>query len=288
MKVIVAEVLGMCFGVRDALKAVGRIDTPATVTIHGELVHNEVVLDRLRSRGFAMASEQRRHELPTTDAVLVTAHGISNRERHRLELAGKKLLDTTCPLVTRAHDAAQELQAAGYFVLLIGQPQHVEVRGIIEDLTDFEVVQTPEQVRAYHRSRLGICCQTTTPARLVQEIRVAVARNNPDAHIRFIDTVCLPTKEHQNALERLLGQVEAMVVVGGRHSNNTRELVARCRDRGLEAYHVQCASDLKAGWFTNVETVGLIAGTSTLDETIDEVHRALMAFNAESDGERGA
>jgi 4-hydroxy-3-methylbut-2-enyl diphosphate reductase len=278
MNVIVAEVLGMCFGVRDALKVVGKIGVPAAVTIHGELVHNEVVLDRLRSRGFTMASEKRRHELPTTDAVLVTAHGISNLERRRLEQAGKKLLDTTCPLVTRAHDAAQELQAAGYFVLLIGQPQHVEVRGIIEDLTDFEVVQTPEQVRAYHRPRLGICCQTTTPLRLVQEIRAAVVRNNPRALIRFIDTVCLPTKEHQNALERLLGQVEAMVVVGGRHSNNTRELVARCRVRGLEAYHVQGAADLRTDWFMGVRTVGLTAGTSTLDETIHEVHRALMAM----------
>jgi 4-hydroxy-3-methylbut-2-enyl diphosphate reductase len=288
MKVIFAEVLGMCFGVRDALKSVGKIDQPATVTIHGELVHNEVVLDRLRSRGFAMAEERRRHELPTTDAVLVTAHGISNRERKRLEQAGKRLLDTTCPLVTRAHDAAQQLQAASYYVLLIGQPQHVEVRGIVEDLIHFEVVQKPEQVRNYHRPRLGICCQTTTPIQMVQEIRDAVARKNPDAEIHFIDTVCQPTKEHQNALERLLRQVEAVVVVGGRHSNNTRELVARCRNRGLEAFHVQGASDLRADWFVGVQTVGLTAGTSTLDETIHEVHRALMTIDAESDGERGA
>jgi 4-hydroxy-3-methylbut-2-enyl diphosphate reductase len=275
MRVLVAEVLGMCFGVRDALKAAVRVEQPGDVTIHGELVHNEVVLDRLRARGFAMAAEDRRLELPTTETVLVTAHGISNRERARLERAGKQLLDTTCPLVTRAHEAARELQEAGYHVLVIGQPQHVEVRGIIEDLTSFDVVQKIEKVRRYESRRLGIICQTTTPVRLVDEIRRVVAERNPDAEIRFIDTVCLPTKEHQNALERLLDQVERMIVVGGLRSNNTRELVARCRARNVPAYHVQAAGDLQASWFVGVETVGLTAGTSTLDETIAEVRKAL-------------
>jgi 4-hydroxy-3-methylbut-2-en-1-yl diphosphate reductase len=282
MRVVVADVLGMCFGVRDALKAVGRIDKPTAVTIHGELVHNEVVLDRLRSRGFAMAPEKHRVALPMTDTVLVTAHGISNRERQRLEQAGKRLLDTTCPLVNRAHDAAQELQAGRYFVLLIGQPDHVEVRGIAEDLNDFEIVQNQQQVRAYGRPRLGILCQTTSPARLVQEVRDEVARRNPGSEIRFIDTVCLPTKEHQNALERLLDKVQAVVVVGGLRSNNTRELVARCRDRGVRAYHVQGAADLQAGWFVGTDAVGLTAGTSTLDETIADVRRALLAIGTKN------
>ena len=99
---------------------------------------------------------------------------------------------------------------------------------------------------------------------------------NPEAEIQFVDTVCLPTKEHQRSLERLLDQVDAMVVVGGRNSNNTRELVALCRERGVPAVHVQEASDLDPDWFAGVRTVGLTAGTSTLDTTIDEVHRALL------------
>src|SRR5437762_1029214 len=106
MNVVIADVLGMCFGVRQALESLEAIDEPGAVTIHGELVHNEVVLDSLRTRGFGMVAEERRLELPVTDTVLITAHGISNRERQRLESAGKKLLDTTCPLVRRAHDAA--------------------------------------------------------------------------------------------------------------------------------------------------------------------------------------
>ena len=107
-----------------------------------------------------------------------------------------------------------------------------------------------------------------------------VALRNPDAEIKFIDTVCLPTKEHQRALERLLDRVEAVVVVGGLNSNNTRELVARCRERDRPVFHVQSAADLDPTWFKSFATLGLTAGTSTLPETIDEVHRALVWIGA--------
>jgi 4-hydroxy-3-methylbut-2-enyl diphosphate reductase len=275
MKVIRAEVMGMCFGVRDALHLIERVQQPSAVTIHGELVHNEAVLERLEVRGFQMQTEQQRHELPTTEIVLITAHGISQNERRRLEAAGKRLVDTTCPLVERAHQAALKLQALGYHVLVIGRRGHVEVEGLIGDLASFDVIESPEEVTCYHRGRLGIMCQTTTPAALVQRIRQTVAARNPDAEIRFIDTVCHPTKDHQQALERMLEQVEVMVIVGGRNSNNTRQLVARCEEKGVAAYHIQNAADLSRSWFDRVETVGLTAGTSTLDATIEEVYQAL-------------
>ena len=122
----------------------------------------------------------------------------------------------------------------------------------------------------------GAYCQTTTPARLVDAVREAVERRNPDADISFIDTVCHPTKDHQKALERLMDEVEAMVVVGGANSNNTRQLVLRCQERGLPAYHVRGPEDLRPEWFDGVEIVGLTAGTSTLDATIAAVERALQ------------
>ena len=278
MRVIRAEVLGMCFGVRDALQILAEVKSPTDVTIHGELVHNETVIAELGKRGFQMVKETARRPLPVTDTVLITAHGVSDRERQRLEAAGKQLVDTTCPLVQRAHDAAQKLQRDGYHVLLIGRRGHVEVQGIIEDLASFDVIQTPDEVRRYSHTKLGIMCQTTSPARLVQQIRDAVAQQNPHAAIRFIDTVCHPTKDHQKALEALLEQVEAVVVVGGRNSNNTRELVARCREKGVTAFHIQSAKDLDPAWFAGLETVGLTAGTSTLDATIEEVQRALHAL----------
>jgi 4-hydroxy-3-methylbut-2-enyl diphosphate reductase len=113
MKVIRADVMGMCFGVRDALQIIADVPQPQHVTIHGELVHNEAVLTHLKTRGFRMVHESQRHELPVTETVLITAHGVSEAERRRLEAAGKQLVDTTCPLVARAHQAAQKLQAQG-------------------------------------------------------------------------------------------------------------------------------------------------------------------------------
>jgi 4-hydroxy-3-methylbut-2-enyl diphosphate reductase len=280
MQIVVADVLGMCFGVRDALAVIDDIDRPDAVTIHGELVHNEKVLDHLHERGFHMVDEQRRTSLPITDTVLITAHGVSQKERRRLEEAGKRLIDTTCPLVTRAHDAAQKLQRDGCHVLVIGKPGHVEVQGVIEDLASFDIVQSPEEVRTYPHARIGIMCQTTTPVDLAHAIRRAVEAKNSHADVRFVDTICHPTKDHQKALDRLLEQVQAVVVVGGRNSNNTKQLVRRCELGGVPAYHVQDADDLRAEWFDGIDRVGLTAGTSTLADTIRRVHDGLLALAA--------
>lgn len=280
MQIILADVLGMCFGVRDALAIIDDIDRPEAVTIHGELVHNEKVLDRLQDRGFRMVEENRRTSLPVTDTVLITAHGVSQRERRRLESAGKRLIDTTCPLVTRAHDAAQKLQGDGFHVLVIGKPGHVEVQGIVEDLTSYDLLQSPADVRTYPHPKLGIMCQTTTPVEFAQRIHRAVQAKNPHAEVRFADTICHPTKDHQKALEKLLDEVQAVVVVGGRNSNNTKQLVRRCEERGVPAYHVQDADDLRPEWFEGVDMVGLTAGTSTLEETIRRVHGELQALAA--------
>ena len=133
MNVIRARAMGMCFGVRDALRATTKLADPGGVTIHGELVHNEAVIDDLSRRGFQMIPKGRRDRVPETPLVLITAHGISRRERSRLLGAGKSLVDATCPLVRHVQDAAVALQRAGYFVIVLGRHNHVEVQGIIGD-----------------------------------------------------------------------------------------------------------------------------------------------------------
>ena len=276
MDVIRAEVLGMCFGVRDALAAIGDVADPSRVTMHGQLVHNEVVVSRLRVRGFGMTEEDARDEVAPTPAVLVTAHGISDRERTRLADAGKELIDTTCPLVRRVHLAAQKLQRDGYHVLVIGRQGHVEVRGIVEDLDSFDVVPDVASVHRYPHARLGVICQSTTAPRVAAEVRARIERENAHTEVKFVDTTCQPTRDHQRALMELLPNVDAVVVVGGSNSNNTRELAALARSRGVPAYHVGGAADLRSEWFTGCRRVGLTAGTSTLDETVQEVEDALI------------
>ncbi|MBS0266386.1 MAG: 4-hydroxy-3-methylbut-2-enyl diphosphate reductase [Planctomycetes bacterium] len=278
MQVLIAEALGFCFGVRDALEAAERTPDPGRVTIHGELVHNPVVTHRLQSKGFQQNPEAKRDELPPTPLVMITAHGISDRERHRLEKAGHQLIDTTCPLVQRVHRAAQQLADEGRYVVIIGRPGHVEVRGIHEDLADAEIVESVAAVRNYAQRRLGIVCQSTTPPRVAEAIVTAIREANPDADIRFVDTICQPTRDRQEAVVKLAPQVDAMVVVGGKNSNNTRELASLCQAQHVPAFHVESAADLNAEWFRGCRVVGLTAGTSTLDETIDEVRRQLEAL----------
>jgi 4-hydroxy-3-methylbut-2-enyl diphosphate reductase len=111
-------------------------------------------------------------------------------------------------------------------------------------------------------------------------IVAAIHSANPGADVRFVDTICQPTKDHQRALERLLERVEAVVVVGGKNSNNTKALVGRCRLAGARAWHVQTAADIDPSWFDGLEEVGLTAGTSTLEETITEVRRVLESIEA--------
>ncbi len=275
MKVLRADAMGICFGVRDALAMAAALPDPVNTTIHGELVHNETVLVQLRTRGFRMTAKAERDSLPPTQDVLITAHGISDRERRRLEGAGKRLIDTTCPLVERVHRAAQALQADGYHVLVLGRRAHAEVRGIVEDLTTYDVLESLEDVMDFGRPKLGLVCQTTTPPDLAKQILAAVRARNPAAQVRFADTICQPTRERQQALERLLYKVDAMVVGGGKNSNNTRQLVERCRAANVPVWHVQDAAGLADCGLDGHQVVGLTAGTSTPDETIDAVYATL-------------
>jgi 4-hydroxy-3-methylbut-2-enyl diphosphate reductase len=276
MRVIRAQAMGLCFGVRDALALARGVDQPARVTIRGELVHNEAVQRELAQRGFQLQPESHRGQPPRTEFVMITAHGVSNRERRSLEEAGKRLLDTTCPLVERVHDAAFRLSREGRRILIIGRPGHVEVMGILGDFDQALVVSGPQDARPYGAARLGVVCQTTTPPHLAEATLAAIRAANPAADIQFEDTICQPTRDRQQALLRILPEVDAVVVVGGRNSNNTAELARLCQRHNVSAHHVQCAADLDPRWFRNCRAVGLTAGTSTLDSTIAEVHLALL------------
>ena len=279
MEVVRAEDLGMCFGVRDALATLARVDAAADVTIHGELVHNGEVLAELDRRGFRRSAEASRG-VPATPVVMITAHGISDRERAVLTRHGKALIDTTCPLVKKAHTAAQELQAEGRRVVVIGRRDHVEVRGIVEDLRAPIVVRDADEVGCWFETRLGVVAQTTTQAAVAESIVAAIRNRNPAADVRFVDTICSPTKARITALDALLPRVDGVVVVGGLHSNNTKQLTARVQAAGVAVLHVENAAGLAAEWLRGKRVIGLSAGTSTLDRTIDDVEAALLGWPA--------
>ncbi len=279
MKIIHAETMGVCFGVRNALQTALHLPHPETITIHGELVHNEEVRRALTARGFDETPEAvRERNVPSTPRVLLTAHGVSDRERARLVEAGKELIDTTCPLVRRAHEAALRLQAEGYFVVVVGRRGHVEVRGFVGDLERYVVVESETEVRAFGVDRIGVICQTTTEPSVAQAVVERIRMRNPKSEVRYVATICQPTLDRQRANELLLDRVGALVVVGGRNSNNTRALVRRAIERGVPCVHVQRPEQLDPCWLAPFETVGLTAGTSTPDEQIEAVLERLEAI----------
>jgi 4-hydroxy-3-methylbut-2-enyl diphosphate reductase len=257
-------------------------------TILGELVHNPIVRERLRAHGVQEGSLNdmsgigilpMKHGLEahaTPARVMITAHGASDAKRNSWRAAGFDLVDGTCPLVRSAHDQLKQLVAAGYFPVVIGQAGHVEVRGLTEDFPEAVVIEKIADVDGLpQRARYGVISQTTQPIEHAWSLVAAMRKRNPSAEVCFVDTICKPTKNRQIALRQLIDQVEAVVVVGGRSSNNTRQLVATCVAAGRKAIHIERPDELNPSDFNGIQTVGLTAGTSTLRETVAAVQARL-------------
>jgi 4-hydroxy-3-methylbut-2-en-1-yl diphosphate reductase len=278
MHIIRAQHLGMCFGVRDAIALAFEQAETRPLTILGDLVHNPSVSADLRARGIATVRELAQ---VTTQTVMVTAHGASERALARTRALGLDVVEATCPLVHVAHKAVRTLVGQGYYPVIVGQRDHVEVRGLTEDLLEFDVILDERDVMTLTpRARIGVAAQTTQPIEKVRRLVQLIQRQFPASEVRFVDTVCQPTKQRQNAALALSRESDVVVVVGGANSNNTRELVNTCRSHGARVYHVQSELDLRREWFAGANTVGLTAGTSTPDAVIDRVENQLREWAA--------
>ncbi len=263
----------MCFGVRDAIALALRENAAAPLTILGDLVNNETVLATLRARGINIKQTAAEVATPT---VMITAHGASQRAINQVRQRGLRVLEATCPLVQVAHQAVLELAANGFHPVIIGKRDHVEVRGLTGDLEAFDVVLSETEVlELAEHPRFGIAAQTTQPMEKVERLVTLIRQRFPKSEVRFVDTVCRPTKQRQSAAVELARQCDVVVVIGGTQSNNTQELVATCRRHCAKVHHVQTAADLRAEWFSGGGTVGITAGTSTPDSAVDEVERWL-------------
>jgi 4-hydroxy-3-methylbut-2-en-1-yl diphosphate reductase len=278
MNITLADHYGMCFGVRDALKATRSAAAAGPVTVLGELVHNPVVQQQLSDLGVQRGDL---HAPAGSGHVVITAHGASDHDRAAWA-AGHQVTDTTCPLVRKAHSALATLVKQGCTPVVIGQALHVEVRGLTGDFPDAIVIETEADIpRIPAAARIGIVSQTTQPIQKVRALVDAVRAARPGAEIVFRDTVCQPTKDRQAAIEKLCRENDTVIIVGGRHSNNTRQLVLTARQLGAEAWQVETAADLEPAWLQRAENVGLTAGTSTLEETVQEVWQRLREIARE-------
>ena len=274
MNIIKADHLGMCFGVRDAIALARAKAQQQPLTILGELVHNESVLSDLRREGIRIETDPAHVETPL---AMITAHGASERAKAHARTHGFELFEGTCPLVTVAHRAVTRLIAEGYHPIIIGKRGHVEVRGLTEDLDTCDIIESEADIdRLTPRPRFGVASQTTQPIARVRELVAKIRQRFPNSELRFIDTVCQPTKQRQLAAEQLAAKCDIVIVIGGANSNNTRELVQTCSRFCTRVHHVQSAADLHPDWFHPEDTVGLTAGTSTPDYLINSVEQSIQ------------
>lgn len=259
----------MCFGVRDAIALALETAEREPLTILGDLVHNETVLAELRTRDIRIEHSETG---VGTRTVMVTAHGASEIRKERARKQGLNVLEATCPLVHVAHRSLLKLVSEGFHPVIIGKAGHVEVRGLTEDLPDFDVVLTDDDVVLLRRQKkFGVISQTTQPIEKVRRLVQRIRERFPESDVRFIDTVCQPTKQRQHAAVELAQHCDVVVVIGGAHSNNTQELVKTCSQYCGRVHYVQGADELHEEWFRADDVIGITAGTSTPDATIDEV-----------------
>jgi 4-hydroxy-3-methylbut-2-enyl diphosphate reductase len=286
MRIIRADHLGMCFGVRDAIELALSQSATEPLTVLGDLVHNESVLAELRARGIRIAQSAAAVD---TRTVMISAHGASDAAMGRVRERGLKVMEATCPLVHAAHRAVAKLARDGYHPVIVGKREHVEVRGMTEDLAEFDVVASEADVlELRERPRFGVAAQTTQPIEKVRGLVELIRRRFPAAEVRFVDTVCQPTKQRQNSAIELAQRAEVVVVIGGAQSNNTQELVRTCNRYCGRVHHVQGVNDLHEEWFDGAQTVGVTAGTSTPDASINEIEQWLNQFTSRRNLDQGA
>ncbi|MGC8874917.1 MAG: 4-hydroxy-3-methylbut-2-enyl diphosphate reductase [Chloroflexia bacterium] len=293
MEIVLAEEMGFCQGVRRAIEmAEQAVREGEVVRTLGELVHNPQVVERLERLGIRVVGGL--EEVGPGEVALVTAHGAAPAVFAEAERRGIPLLDATCPLVERVQRLAQEMAQAGYGVLICGDPGHAEVRGILgyagrgaaagrtlEELRAFARAQGLEEPWEGHH-RLAVLFQTTQREQVYRNFVVELVQAVPPRirEVRIWNTVCAAVARREPAARRLARSVDAVVVVGGRQSANTRHLAETCAAEGVPTYSIERADELRPEWFIGKHRVGVTAGTSTPDETVAEVVERLRVITA--------
>ncbi|HIK58602.1 MAG TPA: 4-hydroxy-3-methylbut-2-enyl diphosphate reductase, partial [Nitrospinaceae bacterium] len=214
-----------------------------------------------------------------TKKVMITAHGASEKTKKQLQDAGFVVFDASCPLVMRVHQTIKSLVKKGYFPIVIGQKDHVEVKGIVGDLEDHLVINNEddfEKIKESGNRKLGIVTQTTQQTDKVEHIVNKIRALDYVDEVAFVNTICQPTRDRQVAVHELADQVDLMIVIGGFNSSNTKKLVHVCTEKGVEAHHIESFHQLQKDWFVEKQHVGITAGTSTPESVINQVHSEII------------
>ena len=285
MEILLAKDMGFCWGVRRAIDIMEKAaDEKGEIISLGPIVHNPQVVRELEERGVRTAGD-----LSDGDSlpVAITAHGVGPDVLEDARSRGNEVIDTTCPIVTRSQRWAKKMAEAGFTVVIFGDPNHREVRGVLAWAgANAIAIQDGDPLPADLPSRLAVISQTTqSPERFAEFLsRLMQEHVGKISELRVINTLCDVTSSQQAAARELAQEVDLVLVVGGRSSANTRHLLDVCKEEGSVAYHVEGPDDLMAEWLTGCERVGVTAGASTPDSAVEAVVRQVQRLGAELEG----
>jgi 4-hydroxy-3-methylbut-2-enyl diphosphate reductase len=280
VKVKLADPLGFCFGVEDAIElaeaAVAKHGAGEVVAL-GPVIHNKQVVDKLEEAGLNQSGEL--ETVNPSKTVLIRSHGAPPETFDRAVERGLEIVDATCVLVKRAQNVVKQLDAEGYHVVMIGDPNHPEVRGVIGYAPNVTVIDTDTdlEVALPYRERLGIVAQTTHSPEHVADM-IAKILKRPYREVKIVNTLCLEVTRRQEAAIELAAKVDVMFVLGGLHSANTRELARLCQEQGCETHHIETWAQFHGSMVERKKVAGVTAGASTPESVIAEFVRNLEAL----------
>ena len=281
MEVKVAKTAGFCFGVQRAVdKVYELIDScPDRLFTLGPIIHNEEVVNDLEKKGVRVASEEELKTLPEGSTVVIRSHGVGKKVYDQLEECGLSYVDVTCPFVLKIHRIVEKESKAGSHIVIIGDPDHPEVVGICGwCIGPYTVIRTKQDALDFvppEGKNVCIVSQTTFNYNkfkdLVEILRKKRYDNTVLNILNILNTICNATEERQREAKSIAGEVDTMLVVGGRHSSNTQKLLEICKKECENTYYIQTPVDLDSDMFQCSSYVGITAGASTPKKIIEEV-----------------
>jgi 4-hydroxy-3-methylbut-2-enyl diphosphate reductase len=278
MEIILAKTAGFCFGVRRALDLVNEalsLEEKKAIFSLGPIIHNPGVVENLRRKGLAVIEDISKVQ---SGRVVIRSHGVGPQVYQQANSKGLDIIDATCPFVKNVHQLAVLLHEQCYQIIIIGEREHAEVKGVLDSVDgDAIVVNHIKDLEGQVLSpKIGIISQTTQDILHFQKVVTYLLERAKE--IRVFNTICLATSQRQQEAAELSRMVDLMIVVGGKNSANTTRLWEICRDNGSQSYQVESTAELLPEWFKNVKKVGVTAGASTPDEQIQKVLEEIKKY----------
>ena len=281
MEVKVAKTAGFCFGVQRAVDKVYELigSCPDRLFTLGPIIHNEEVVNDLEKKGVRVASEDDLRTLPEGSTVVIRSHGVGKKVYDHLEECGLSYVDVTCPFVLKIHRIVEKESRAGAHIVIIGDPDHPEVVGICGwCMGPYTVIRTEQDALDFvfpADKSVCIVSQTTFNYNKFKDLVEILSKKRYDNTVlnilNILNTICNATEERQKEAKSIAGEVDTMLVVGGRHSSNTQKLFEICKKECENTYYIQTPVDLDSDMFQCSSYVGITAGASTPKKIIEEV-----------------